>query len=104
MLVPLVTPLGERFGINPVQLGIIFLANLELGYLTPPIGMNFLLIGVSFQAAHDDGLSRHAPGVSHPDGWSLADYLCARTNAVAGTVAGAITCVNPNPLSGWGML
>ena len=49
VLVPLVTPLGERFGINPVQLGIIFLANLELGYLTPPIGMNLCLSAYRFK-------------------------------------------------------
>jgi C4-dicarboxylate transporter DctM subunit len=49
VLVPLVTPLGEKFGINPVQLGIIFLANLELGYLTPPIGMNLCLSAYRFK-------------------------------------------------------
>ncbi len=39
VLVPLIVPLGLAFGISPVHLGIIFLANLELGYLTPPVGM-----------------------------------------------------------------
>ena len=34
--VPLLVPLGAAFGIDPVRLGIIFLANMELGYLTPP--------------------------------------------------------------------
>jgi TRAP-type C4-dicarboxylate transport system permease large subunit len=42
-------PLGARFGIDPVQLGIIFLANLELGYLTPPIGMNLCLSAYRFK-------------------------------------------------------
>ena len=36
--VPLLVPLGIAYGVDPVQLGIIFLANLELGYLTPPVG------------------------------------------------------------------
>jgi C4-dicarboxylate transporter, DctM subunit len=49
VLVPLITPLGTRFGIDPVQLGIIFLANLELGYLTPPIGMNLCLSAYRFK-------------------------------------------------------
>jgi tripartite ATP-independent transporter DctM subunit len=49
VLVPLVTPLGARFGVDPVQLGIIFLANLELGYLTPPIGMNLCLSAYRFK-------------------------------------------------------
>ena len=49
VLVPLITPLGARFGIDPLQLGIIFLANLELGYLTPPIGMNLCLSAYRFK-------------------------------------------------------
>ena len=40
VVVPLIAPMGEAFGVDPVHLGIIFLANLELGYLTPPVGMN----------------------------------------------------------------
>ena len=38
-----------RFGISPVQMGVIFLANLELGYLTPPIGMNLCLSAYRFR-------------------------------------------------------
>lgn len=49
VMVPLITPLGARFGVDPVQLGIIFLANLELGYLTPPIGMNLCLSAYRFK-------------------------------------------------------
>jgi tripartite ATP-independent transporter DctM subunit len=43
VVVPLIVPLGEHYGIDPVHLGIVFLANLELGYLTPPVGMNLFL-------------------------------------------------------------
>ncbi len=43
VVVPLVAPMGEAYGIDPVHLGIIFLANLELGYLTPPVGLNLFL-------------------------------------------------------------
>ncbi len=43
VVVPLIAPMGEHFGIHPVHLGIVFLANLELGYLTPPVGMNLFL-------------------------------------------------------------
>ncbi|MDC7241132.1 MAG: TRAP transporter large permease subunit, partial [Spirochaetales bacterium] len=46
---PLVIPMGELFGIHPVQLGIIFLANLQLGYLTPPVGMNLFLASYRFE-------------------------------------------------------
>lgn len=43
VVVPLIVPLGEHYGVDPIHLGIVFLANLELGYLTPPVGMNLFL-------------------------------------------------------------
>lgn len=46
--VPLLLPLALAFGVNPMHLGIIFLANLEVGYLTPPIGLNLLLSSYRF--------------------------------------------------------
>ena len=46
--VPLLVPLGAAYGIDPVRLGIIFLANMELGYLTPPVGMNLFLSSYRF--------------------------------------------------------
>jgi tripartite ATP-independent transporter DctM subunit len=49
VVVPLITPIADSFGIEPVQLGIIFLANLELGYLTPPVGMNLCLSAYRFE-------------------------------------------------------
>jgi len=49
ILVPILTPVAEGFGIHPVQLGIIFLANLELGYLTPPVGINLCLSAYRFK-------------------------------------------------------
>ncbi len=48
VVVPLIIPLGVAYGVNPVHLGIIFLANLELGYLTPPVGMNLFLASYAF--------------------------------------------------------
>ena len=48
VVVPLMVPLGVAYGIDPVHLGIIFLANLELGYLTPPVGMNLFLSSYRF--------------------------------------------------------
>jgi TRAP-type C4-dicarboxylate transport system permease large subunit len=48
VLAPLVTPLGLAYGIHPVHLGIVFLANLELGYLTPPVGMNLFFASYRF--------------------------------------------------------
>ncbi len=48
VMVPLIIPLGEAYGIHPVHLGIIFLANLEVGYLTPPVGLNLFLASFRF--------------------------------------------------------
>lgn len=48
VVVPLIVPLGLAFGIDPVHLGIVFLANLELGYLTPPVGQNLFLASLRF--------------------------------------------------------
>ncbi len=48
VVVPLIAPIGVEFGVHPVHLGIIFIANLELGYLTPPVGMNLFLSSYRF--------------------------------------------------------
>jgi tripartite ATP-independent transporter DctM subunit len=49
LITPLVVPLGLAFGVHPVHLGMIFLANLELGYLTPPVGLNLFFSSYRFQ-------------------------------------------------------
>ena len=53
VVVPLIIPLGNVFHIHPVHLGIIFLANLELGYLTPPVGLNLYLASYRFNEPID---------------------------------------------------
>ena len=49
VVVPLILPISQVFGIHPLHLGMIFLANLELGYLTPPVGMNLFLASYRFE-------------------------------------------------------
>ena len=49
VVVPLIVPLGAAFDINPVHLGIIFVANLELGFLTPLVGLNIFLASYRFK-------------------------------------------------------
>jgi len=49
VVVPLILPLAEAYGIDYVHLGIIFVANLELGFLHPPLGLNLLLASVRFK-------------------------------------------------------
>jgi len=48
IVVPLLVPLGRAFGLDPVHLGIVFLANMELGFLTPPVGVNLFLSSLRF--------------------------------------------------------
>jgi TRAP-type C4-dicarboxylate transport system permease large subunit len=48
VVVPIIVPLGIAYGIDPIHLGIIFLANLELGLLTPTAGINIFLSSYRF--------------------------------------------------------
>jgi len=49
VVVPLILPLSRAYGIDPIHLGILFVANLELGYLTPPVGLNLFLASYRFE-------------------------------------------------------
>ena len=49
VVVPLITPVANAYGINPVHLGIIFLANLQIGALTPPVGMSLFISSLRFE-------------------------------------------------------
>jgi tripartite ATP-independent transporter DctM subunit len=48
VVVPLIMPLALRYNIDPVHLGILFLANLEIGYMTPPVGINLFIASQRF--------------------------------------------------------
>lgn len=48
IIVPLLMPLAQKFGIDPVHLGVIFLANLGIGYNTPPVGINLFISSARF--------------------------------------------------------
>lgn len=49
VIVPIIIPIANSFGVNPVHLGVIFLANLGIGYSTPPIGMNLFIASLRFE-------------------------------------------------------
>ena len=49
VVVPLIIPLANAYQVDPLHLGVIFLTNLEIGYLTPPVGMNLFLSAFRFQ-------------------------------------------------------
>ncbi|MCG8463391.1 MAG: TRAP transporter large permease subunit, partial [Xanthomonadales bacterium] len=48
LIVPILLPVAIQFGIHPVHLGIIFLANMQIGYFTPPVGMNLFISSYRF--------------------------------------------------------
>lgn len=49
LIVPLILPIAVSYGIHPVHLGILFLANMQLGYFTPPVGMNLFIASYRFK-------------------------------------------------------
>jgi tripartite ATP-independent transporter DctM subunit len=48
IMVPLMLPVALEYGVHPVHLGIIFLANMQIGYFTPPVGMNLFIASYRF--------------------------------------------------------
>ena len=48
IVVPLILPVATSYGIDPIHLGIIFLANMQIGYFTPPVGMNLFIASYRF--------------------------------------------------------
>jgi C4-dicarboxylate transporter, DctM subunit len=48
VVVPLILPIAEQFGVNPMHLAIVFLTNLEIGYITPPVGINLFISSFRF--------------------------------------------------------
>lgn len=49
VVVPLIVPIANEFGVNPLHLGIIFLTNLEIGYIHPPLGLNLFISNLRFK-------------------------------------------------------
>jgi tripartite ATP-independent transporter DctM subunit len=54
IVLPLIAPLGLAYGVDPVHLGIIFITNLEVGFLTPPVGLNLFLASYRFKKSFVD--------------------------------------------------
>ena len=61
IVVPLLVPLGVAYGINPIHLGVLFLANLGLGFLTPPVGMNLFISSYRFNKPMGEVLKASLP-------------------------------------------
>lgn len=54
IMIPLILPVAVSYGIHPVHLGIIFLANMQIGYVTPPVGMNLFIASHRFEKPVDE--------------------------------------------------
>jgi tripartite ATP-independent transporter DctM subunit len=88
VLAPLVAPIGAAYGIDPVHLGIVFLANLELGFLFPPMGLNLFLSSSRFQKPLPYLYARTAPFlVILAVGVLLITYLDMMTTGMVGLLA-----------------
>lgn len=90
VLAPLVAPLGVAYGIEPIHLGVVFLANLELGFLFPPMGLNLFLAASRFGKPLPYLYRRALPFLLIMAlGVLLITYLPAITTGVVGAVARA---------------
>ncbi len=49
IIVPIIVPIAMQYGIDPIHLGVIFLVNLEIGYSTPPVGINLFIASLTFK-------------------------------------------------------
>jgi C4-dicarboxylate transporter DctM subunit len=49
LVVPLILPVATQYGVDPVHLGIVFLATMQLGYITPPVGLNLFIASYRFE-------------------------------------------------------
>ena len=49
VIVPIIVPIAMGYGVDPVHLGVIFLLNLEIGYMLPPLGLNIFLSSLKFR-------------------------------------------------------
>ncbi len=49
IMVPIILPVATAYGVHPIHLGVIFLANMQLGYFTPPVGMNLFIASYRFE-------------------------------------------------------
>jgi C4-dicarboxylate transporter DctM subunit len=61
VLAPLLTPMAQHFGVDPVHFGIIMIVNLEIGYLTPPIGINLFVASGMFKESIGEVVKSVAP-------------------------------------------
>lgn len=64
IIAPLLKPIADQLGIDPVHLGVIFIVNLEIGYLTPPIGINLFVASSAFRKPLGDVIKSVLPFIA----------------------------------------
>ena len=90
VVVPLIAPMAAAYGIDPTHLGIIFLANMELGYLMPPMGENLFLSSLPLRPIPDEGESIDTALCRNPTDRGIAHYLCPVPDLMAGGLVGSV--------------
>ncbi len=89
VLAPLIVPMGRAFGVEPLHLGVVFLANLELGFLFPPMGLNLFLAAQRFGKPLPTLYRRALPFlVIMTIGVLIITYVPAVTTGVVGLLSG----------------
>lgn len=83
--------IGHSFGGDPVHLGIIFLVNLELGYLTPPVGPNLLVSSYRFKTFHSGSLAGRDAAHSRDGDRRPAHYLHSRAHDSSASMVWAVS-------------
>ena len=86
VLAPIIAPIGNFYGVDPIHLGVIFLANLEMGFLLPPVGLEPVPVVLAVRQAADGAVQAHHPVPDHHGGRRAADHL--RGRHVAGRAEG----------------
>jgi len=91
VIVPLIVPIAAAYGINPVHLGIIFMANMQLGYLMPPMGENLFLSAYRFNKDLPEIYVSTVAVHRHPVRHRAPHHLCPLAHARA---AGMVRTLN----------
>lgn len=99
-VLPLLIPLADKYGISPVHLSVIFLANLEIGYLTPPVGMNLFISSFQFKKPAVEIYKSVVPYIALLlVALGIITYIPAITESVPNAILGEQQSLHFNPIT-----
>ena len=81
ILSPILTPMAESFGISPIHFGILMIVNLEIGYLTPPVGINLFVASGIFEEPIGEVIKSILPLILVLLVGLLFNYICSRNQS-----------------------